>query len=211
MTKAYIFCAAPIADYGYLRKLDFADSLLICADGGIRHTDALGLTPHIWVGDRDSCKVEIPPAAETYFYPTDKDFTDTNLAIDCALERGCKEIILIGALGGRLDHEYSHYCLLKYILEKGGRGTLLNEHNEITMTLPSSFTLRKDEKKYVSFLPFGDTVKGLCIRGLKYEVENFTLNNSRVQATCNEFAEKDTAQISFTEGCLLIMRCEDEK
>lgn len=207
--RAYIFCAAPIADYSYLQKLDFSDSLIICADGGIHHANALGLTPHIWVGDRDSCNVEISKETETYFYPTDKDFTDTNLAIDCALKRGYQEIIFIGALGGRLDHEYSHYCLLKYILEKGGYGTLLNAHNEIAMKAPSSFTLHKNGKRYVSFLPFGDTVKGLCIRGLKYEVENFTLENGKVQATCNEFAQKDTAQISFTEGYLLVMRCED--
>lgn len=211
MKKAYIFCAAPIADYSYLRKLDFSDSLIICADGGICHTKALGLTPHIWIGDRDSCEIEIPKETEIFLYPTDKDFTDTNLAIDCALKRDCSKIILIGALGGRLDHEYSHYCLLKYILEKGGQGILLNEHNEISMAFPSSFTLYKDEKKYVSFLPFGDIVKGLCIRGLKYEVKDFTLNNSRVQATCNEFSENDAAQISFTEGCMLIMRCEDSE
>lgn len=209
--RVYIFCAAPIADYSYLQKLDFSDSLIICADGGIHHANALGLTPHIWVGDRDSCTVEISKETETYFYPTDKDFTDTNLAIDCALKRGYKDIIFISALGGRLDHEYSHYCLLKYILEKGGHGTLLNAHNEITMKAPSSFILHKNGKRYVSFLPFGDSVRGLCIRGLKYEVENFTLDNGKVQATCNEFEDSDTAQISFTEGYLLVMRCEDEK
>lgn len=209
MKKAYIFCSAPIKDYGYLKKLDYSDSLLICADGGLRHAAALGLTPHIWIGDKDSCALEIPSDTEAFLYPTDKDFTDTNLAIDCALKQNCNEIIFIGALGGRLDHEYSHYCLLKYILEKGGHGILLNEHNEITMAAPSDFVLHRNEKKYVSFLPFGDVVKGLCIRGLKYEAENFTLYNGKVQATCNEFADSDSAHISFTEGYLLIMRCDD--
>lgn len=209
--KCYIFCAAPIADYAYLNSLPFENSLIICADGGIQHTARLGLRPDIWVGDHDSRKLALPDGVECHTYPTDKDFTDTNLAIDLALERGYGEIVFLGALGGRLDHEFSHYSLLKYLLERGGSGTLLDAHNEITMVFPSAFRLYKNEKKYVSFFPFGDRVEGLCIKGLKYEVENFCLDNGKVQASCNEFEDKDTAEISFTKGCLLIMRCEDAK
>lgn len=206
--KGYIFCSAPIENYDFVRELDFTGSLIICADNGYSHVKKLGLTPDVWIGDHDSSQEECPEGITCFLYPEDKDFTDTNLCIDYALEHGCKELVLIGGLGGRIDHEFSHFCLMKYALERGARLTMLDDKNEIWMA-DQGFVLCRNEKRYVSFFPYGGPVKGLCIRGLKYEVENFSLDCGRVQASSNEFVDGDRAVVDFRSGTLLVMRCAD--
>ena len=69
----------------------------------------------------------------SYKYPPEKDKTDTNIALDFALGAGYADITLLGGLGGRIDHEYSHFCLMKYALDRGGKLTLLDGKNKLWM------------------------------------------------------------------------------
>ena len=71
------------------------------------------------------------------------------------------------------------------------------------------FTLQRTEKRYVSFFPYGGPVEDFSVRGLKYETEHMTLDCGRVQASSNEFAGADEAQISFRSGVVLVMLCQD--
>ena len=84
MKHCIIFCAAGFD--GLLEPIP-ADALLIAADGGLRHTEALGLRPHVILGDFDSLgKKNIPSGVKTVELPEEKDFTDTQVAIDAAIE-----------------------------------------------------------------------------------------------------------------------------
>ncbi len=208
--KCYIFCSADIESYSFLEDIDFSKAYVICADGGYKHAVNLGIIPDLWLGDSDSLAVgEIEVnAKEIMHFPTRKDNTDTDLAVEAALERGFREIVLLGALGGRLDHEFSHFCLLKKILMRGGKGMLLDEKNEITMA-DKSFELYPNKKKYISFFPFGDEVKNFSVKGLGYEAENMTLRNGEVCASSNCFDDGDVAEISFSDGYVLIIRADD--
>lgn len=206
--KCYIFCSADIENYDFLKDIDFGDGFVICADGGCKHTQRLGIVPDLWVGDGDSLAGKTVAAKEKKTFPVCKDNTDTDLAVELALERGFREIIILGGLGGRMDHEFSHYCLLKKILEHGGKGTILSEKNEITMT-DKGFVLYPSEKKHISFFPFGDCVKNFSVKGLKYSAEGMTLTNDRVQASSNSFDGGERAEVSFDSGYLLIIRCND--
>ena len=122
--RCFIFGSAPIESYNYLKNMDFSDSLIICADGGIKHAEALGLTPDVWLGDGDSLCGDDVEVGERYTLPVRKDNTDMDLAIELALEKGCKDITVIGGIGGRRDHEFSHFCLLKKLLENGAKAGL---------------------------------------------------------------------------------------
>ncbi|MEG2669684.1 MAG: thiamine diphosphokinase [Oscillospiraceae bacterium] len=206
--KAYIFCSATINNYEYLKKIDFSKALVVCADGGYEHAKTLGLVPNAIIGDSDSYLNEIPKEIEFYKYPKDKDFTDTNLCIDYVIKKDCRDITLIGGIGGRLDHEFSHFCFMKYALEREAKLKIIDEKNEVWME-KSDFNIIKNEKKYVSFFPYGGSVNELCISGLKYEVSNMTLECGSVQASSNEFLDKEAAHISFKSGTLLVMRCND--
>lgn len=206
--KCYIFCSAPIDSYDFLKKYDFEKDFVICADGGYVHAKRLGLTPDIWLGDGDSLgSIEIM-AKEKLVFPAKKDFTDTDLAVQEALKRGYDEIIIIGALGGRLDHEFSHFCLLKKILDNNAKGFLVSEKNEITME-KESFLVFPDGRKYISFFPFGGDVENFSVKGLCYEAENMHLSCSAVQASSNCFEDGKTGEISFSSGYVLVVRADD--
>lgn len=206
--KCYIFCSAPIADYEYLKKLDYNQGYVICADGGYVHAQRLGIMPDLWLGDGDSLMLKTVQAKECKTFPVKKDNTDTDLAVMEALRRGYKDITILGSLGGRLDHEFSHFCLLKKIIEEGGRGTLLNEKNEITME-NKPFTVYPDDKKYISFFSFGGDVTDFSVKGLLYETEGMCLSANQVQASSNCFRGDTPGEISFSSGCVLVIRAND--
>ena len=208
MNSAVIFCGGPIASYDYLRAMDFQGKFIICADGGLKHLCELGISADVIVGDNDSWTGEYPKSAEVIKLPMEKDFTDTNFCVDYLIERGYKNIEIIGGMGGRADHEFSHYCLIDYALSKGARIRMTDEHNEIWME-NKPFTLFRGNKKYVSFFPFGGTVEGLSVRGLKYSADNIRLECDKVQASSNEFSDCEAAEIDFKSGTLLVMLCDD--
>lgn len=208
--KAVIFSSAEIENFDYIAEMDLKDSIIICADGGYNHAKHLGLLPDLFVGDNDSFRNEIPPGIECRLYPPEKDKTDTNIALDIAMEKNPEEIILLGGLGGRTDQEFSHFCLMEYALDRGFRLKMVDDINEIWMTR-EPFTLKKSlcRKKYVSFFPYGGDVENFSVKGLKYEAEGMTLKPDLVQASSNEFAEAEEARIEFTKGTLLVMLCSD--
>ncbi len=208
--RCFVFSSAQIESYDFLKGFDFENSFVICADGGYKHTKNLGIVPDLWIGDGDSLKDRDITAKEIIGFPPQKDNTDTDLAVMEALHRDYKEITILGALGGRLDHEYSHFCLLKKILDNGGRGTILDSYNEITME-NKSFSVFPNDKKYISFFPFGGDVSDFCIKGLCYETENMHLVSGEVQASSNCFVGERSGEISFSSGYVLVIRSNDLK
>ncbi len=203
--KAIIFCGGRIEDYSYIdiEKDDF----IICADGGFRHAEVMKITPDIIIGDNDSWGKGYPDGIEVISCPSKKDYTDTERCIDYAIEKGYTKIDIYGGLGGRLDHEYSNYCLLAYALEKGVKVKLINKHNEIWME-DKPLKIEKGDKKYVSFFPYGGEVKDFSVKGLKYEGENMTLMADSTLTVSNEFINSH-AEVSFKDGILLVMLCND--
>lgn len=206
--KCFVFCSAKIESYDFLKNFDFENSFVICADGGYKHTQNLGIVPDLWLGDGDSLKAADIIAKEIIDFPAKKDNTDTDLAVMEALNRGYKDITILGALGGRLDHEYSHFCLLQKILDKGGKGTILDADNEITME-NKPFSVFPNDKKYISFFPFGGDVIDFCIKGLCYEAESMHLVSGEVQASSNCFVGEKIGEISFSSGYVLTIRSND--
>ena len=103
--RCVIFAAGPMEAPERLREMwsREADDLIIAADGGLRNAALRGGTPSLVLGDMDSLEsAQVPEGAR--LYPVRKDATDTMLAIKPGLEEGCREFLLFGALGGRLDH-----------------------------------------------------------------------------------------------------------
>lgn len=200
----YIFASGEISSYEWLRETDFSNSFIICADGGYKHAKALGLFPDIWVGDGDSLSRPLVDAGEIIDFPPEKDNTDTDLAVELALEKGFKEITILGALGGRLDHEFSHFCILKKILDNGAEGRLLDEKNTVTMK-KRPFALLPDGRDYISFFPFGGDVTNFSVKGLKYEAKGMLLECGRVQASSNSFVGENKAEVTFDSGYVLVI------
>ena len=115
--RAVIFVNGVVDDYARLAAWLRADDYLIGADGGTMHCLALGRRPDVVVGDLDSLSggvvAELRAAGvEIEEHPVAKDKTDLDLAIDRAIRDGADAVLLVGALGGRLDQTLSNLLLL---------------------------------------------------------------------------------------------------
>ena len=207
--SAVIFCAGRMEDYGFYQKQPFwADKpLVVCADGGYRHARAMGLVPDVLLGDFDSLGGALPAGVETVRYPREKDFTDSQIAVSYCLERGIKKLILLGAVGSRMDHSLANLSLLAYIAEYGGEGLVLDECNEVRL-VRDSLTLPKREGYSVSFLPLTAEVRGVTLTGFVYPLQNATLRLGTNLAVSNEFAD-ETATVTISEGVLLAFCSRD--
>ncbi len=206
--RCYIFSAAEIKNYDFINGYDLKNGFVICADGGYKHVEKLGLIPDVWLGDGDSLEKTEISSKEKIVFPARKDKTDTELAVDVALSRGYRDIVIFGGLGGRIDHEYANFCVLKKICDAGANAVLVDEKNEIFIQ-KQGFDVYPSDKKYISFFPFAGDVEGFSVDGLRYGASNIKLECSKAQASSNCFDDEKKATVSFESGYLLVIRSND--
>src|SRR5690606_4155232 len=152
-----------------MRQLDGAR--VIAADSGIRHADALGVTPELWTGDLDSVDEHMRSAhgrIPVEVFPAEKDQTDGEIAIDAALARGATEIVLVGAFGGaRADHAFLHLTATMKLAESGV-SCLLSSGNQEGVPLTSGrHSFDYGDGTLFSILAFSD-LTGLSVEGAKW-------------------------------------------
>ncbi len=188
---------------------------VICADAGMRLCLEYDILPDIIIGDFDSAQDEdlrafserCPERIRTY--PSAKDETDTELALDCALDAGADEITILGATGSRLDHVLGNIQMLKRALDAGAVCFLLDPHNRVRM-IREGIRLRRDEQfgRYVSLIPFTPTVEGLKLTGFAYETEGLKLRSGTSRGISNEIRDEEAA-VTFDEGTLIVIESRD--
>jgi len=203
MSRCLIISAAPIDNYqpllAYMNNIDY----IICADGGYNHAKNLNLTPNVIIGDLDSIG-EIPKGIEILRYNKDKDDTDTMLAVKYGIEKGFKDFLIIGAIGGRLDHTYANFSTLHYIIKNGCTGFIADNFSEVHIMEKGGKIFNKREDYYISVFPFG--AKSACIteKGFKYSLDNYILESENPIGVSNEFKD-DIASIFVEKGTLIII------
>lgn len=163
--KALIVCNGEIKDYSFYKKYFKNSNLIICVDGAAYHLIKFGIRPHVLIGDFDSITGEeydyfANLGVEIKKYPVEKDEIDTELAVEYAIDAGCSEITLIGAIGSRFDHTLANIFLLKKMVDKGVRGWIVNENNQITL-IKDHIILEKESSEKVSLIPFSEKVEAL--------------------------------------------------
>lgn len=159
-------------------KAAVAGSRAIAADGGMRHAAALGLAPELWVGDFDSSAdlpVEDFPGVPRLPYPAQKAATDGEIAVEEALSRGARRLVLAGALGGeRSDHALMH-LLSGVALAKGGIEVMMTSGSEEAFPLLGhDFTLDLPKGSLFSVLGLSP-LAGLSIGNARYPLTDFAL------------------------------------
>ena len=199
MGKCLIFCAG---GFNGLSEPIAADDYIIAADGGLVHTEGLGIVPNLILGDFDS--LGYTPEGSTVF-PVEKDDTDAMLAVKQGLSLGYKEFLLYGSLDGpRLDHTVANFQTLQYLADHGATGTLVGKTQLVTLVKDSKITLPARNDGTVSVFCMGTNATGVTIRGLKYALENGTLSAGFPLGVSNHFMGKP-AEISVESGSLLII------
>ena len=190
-----------------------ADDITIAADVGALNAKKLGDIPDMIVGDFDSAKLELIkkdfPRADIVTVPQEKDFTDTELAIDTALKKGATEIVIIGGLDGRLDHTLTNIALLKDLAKSNVYAVITDGKNRIRYIESTSTIIARSQFKYLSLIPTTEKIKGLTILGCKYTLENKTITNNTPGLTISNEILQNCAFISVKKGGLLIVESSD--
>ncbi len=194
-------------------KKSIRDAVWYAVDGGLTVMDTAGEMPDYLVGDFDTADAALVTKYEKECkilrHPPEKDATDTELALDAAVENGAGFIILLGATGTRLDHTMANVHMLYHAMEKKCTAVILDEHNRITLH-KSSFCIRKSDLcgHYLSFLPFFGEVKNLSISGTKYPLSHADLSAGSSLCISNE-AKDEKIRVTFQSGYLLMIESRD--
>lgn len=207
--KAFIYTGGSIEEKR-IKERPEGEDLIIAADAGYLNAKRLGVAPSIVVGDLDSLgEEEFDGQAELVRLPREKDLTDTQAAVSLALEKGAREIVIIGGLDGRIDHALSNMAILEALFEKKIRAVITDGRNRVRYIKDSGEIIVRDGFKYLSVIAADKVVKGVSIEGCKYPLKNAKLYRGEQFAVSNEILI-NCALITVRRGGLYIIESSDK-
>lgn len=173
--QVVIVANGEINDAGRARAAAQAAELVIAADGGARHCLALGISPALVIGDLDSLTSEEldqleAGGAELVRHPAAKDAIDLELALHQALERGAREIVVLGAVGGRLDMTFANLLLLADPALGTTKVEVWHDNQTAFVLTPPGGALPGEPGDTLSLIPLDAEVQGVTTRDLEFEL-----------------------------------------
>lgn len=198
----------------YLRDKKF--DRIIAADSGLASCRRLHLTPSDILGDFDSLRDE---GLLAYYreqgvpvreFPARKDFTDTELAVEYAIDLSPEKVTLLGATGTRYDHALANIGMLEKLTTLGISGKIVDKNNEIEMLCGKNEKMYRKipERKFFSLVAWGGDVTGIDLIGFSYPLNDATLRPSQSLGISNELAD-ETGILRMKTGKLLVIRSAD--
>ncbi len=187
--------------------------LVIAADGGAKHCLRFGIAPHTVIGDLDSLSpAEVDKlrslGAEIVQYPTHKDFTDLELALQYAQQHGAAQVLLVGALGQRWDQTLAN--LLLPVLLPDLEVRLQEDNQELFLVRPGTAAhLQGRPGTTVSLIPLIGDAHGVSTQGLAYPLRHETLRFGATRGVSNVM-EAEQAQVSLRRGLLMCIVIREE-
>ncbi|KPU43970.1 thiamine pyrophosphokinase [Oxobacter pfennigii] len=210
--KAAVVSHGTVKDISHLKALLNECQLLVCADGGAQYVLNCGMFPDAVIGDLDSIdenilKKLVNNNVEIIKYPKEKDFTDTELAIDYCINKDADEIMLLGSIGDRMDHTLANILLLVKLVGQNIKACIINEKNRIYIT-DSSLSLKGNVGDILSLIPVSGDVQGVRTNGLQYELSGATLSFGSSIGISNVFMDEEIS-VTIDSGYLLIIKSND--
>jgi len=199
MKKCIIFCAAEFDTL--VSPIDPGD-LVIAADGGLRHTEKLNITPDVVLGDFDS--LGFTPTGANVF-PVEKDDTDAMLAVRRGLAMGYRDFLLYGSLDGpRLDHTVANFQTLQFLCDHGAFGCLVGLNTCAAVVKNGTLSFPNGGEGNISVFCMGPDAHGVTLKGLYYPLEKGILTAGFPLGVSNHFTGVP-ARITVENGSLLVI------
>ncbi|BDU50864.1 thiamine diphosphokinase [Haliovirga abyssi] len=200
MKKAVIFLNLEDINYKYLEKYKAEKIDIFCADGGAKIAYKLNIIPKMILGDFDSLSGEIlnyyiEKGVEIKRYNPDKDKTDTEILLKI-IYKFYDEIILEGAIGGRVDHTLVNINLLNKF-----KNIVINNQNEELRMITKREEIYKIKNRIgdiFSIIPFSEEIV-ITLNGFKYNIENKKIKKGDSLGISNLIIEK-SASIKMEKG-----------
>jgi len=196
----------------YFDLLD-EDDFIIGADQGALFLISHGYTPDIAVGDFDSVSPEALQDIENLSKKTitcdavNKDLTDSEMALDIAIDQQPDSILLLGVTGTRIDHSLASIQMMTRALQRQINCYVMDTHNYITLT-GSQAVINDLGYTYVSLLPLTPEVSGITIEGFQYPLTDATLKLGQSLGVSNKLISS-SGTVSIRSGLLLIIQSKD--
>ncbi len=184
--------------------------LIVGADGGAAQALAWGVAPHVVIGDMDSLPGQAQAGlsargCEFIIHPRAKDETDLELALSYVVDRGFQEIVIFGALGGRLDHTLANVLLLTLPRFAAVQIRIVDDREEALLIRDGgAVTVEGQPGDTLSLLPLGGDARGVTTAGLAWALDGDTLRFGSSRGVSNEMTGS-TARIAVEKGCLLVV------
>ncbi|HYK73696.1 MAG TPA: thiamine diphosphokinase [Pseudoneobacillus sp.] len=209
-----ILAGGPVEQIPNLHKYHHQDGIWVGVDRGVFILLSKGIKPSYAFGDFDSVsdqefKLVEKESEHLHKFIPEKDETDMELALNWALAQNPDEIKIFGATGGRLDHFFGNVQLLSKGIEKDVHISIIDKKNIMYLKSPGTYTLPKlSDKKYISFLPFSQSVEKITLEGFKYSLNDRNISIGSTLCISNELIA-DYGTYSFLSGILIVIRSQD--
>lgn len=181
------------------------NDLIICADGGYDFALSEDILPDLVIGDFDSSNYNTAISENTEIIRAnpEKDDTDTFLCLKYGIGKGFEDFLIIGGLGGRLDHTFANLQTMSYAINHKKSIGILDGNNMAFMIGVGKIEIERMEGYKISLFSFTNQCK-VTIEGVKYPLNNYLMKNNFPIGTSNEFLSP-RASITNLEGKLLII------
>ena len=176
---------------------------VIAADGGYASLYKRGIAANLVVGDFDSLG-SVPNHPDVLRLPKIKDETDMGYALNRALEKGYTRFVLLGGMGGRLEHTIANLQLLAHLNRQGAVGILAGNGQAATVITGGSFDFPETMSGFCSVFCQSGVARGVTLEGLKYPLEDEKLTGDFPLGVSNEFLGVP-ARVTVKDGTLLLI------
>ena len=178
----------------YLNFIEKQKGDIYCADGGANICYELNLLPKEIYGDLDSIKDEVKEfyqkkRVKFIKFKIEKDYTDSELVLNEIQNK--YDIIYC------IDHELTNINLL----DKYSNLIFISEKEKI-FKIDSNYKFNNMINTKISFVIFSDEVKGLTLKGFKYNIENLDIKKGEARCISNIILENE-ANLFIKSGSLL--------
>ncbi|WP_163101457.1 thiamine diphosphokinase [Peribacillus alkalitolerans] len=212
-----IVAAGPVELIPSLNDFKKLSPYWIGVDRGLSVLKQNGIEANAAFGDFDSVSEEERNEfnrreSNITFYPSEKDETDLQLALDWAIKQNPRKIYILGATGGRMDHFMGAVQLLvrdDILFKNETEIFLVDQKNYISAKVAGSYLIQEDSTlKYISFFPMSEEVIGLTLKGFKYPLLDMHISRGSTLCISNELISSH-GHFSFESGILLVVRSRD--
>ena len=210
--KGLVISSGTIKDYDRLNIAIKENDFIICADGGMNHIMEVGKSPDLVIGDLDSINQNSLNYIEEnkipiQKFPTIKDDTDTGIALEYLIQKGFKEITLMGVTGTRQDHTIANIFLLDYIHGKNIKGKIIDDNNIIYL-VEDYLRLEYMNNSFVSVIPITETGIEVSLSGFFYNLDNIKIKFGSTYGISNKVIE-EYGEIKIHNGKALVFISRD--
>lgn len=210
MSYAVLVVNGSIKDISFYEEIFKNAKLIVASDGAGDILKKYNKDIDYLIGDMDSISLDTlsyykDKGSNIIKYPVKKDKTDSHLCIDKIKEQNINKIIMIGALGDRIDHFLSNINLLYYADSLDISLKIVDENNEIILLNKKENYIEAKIGQTISFVSISGNVTGITLKGFEYEICDYDLDFGSSILTSN-IAKKEKVYVNIKKGSLLCIK-----